>query len=242
MSLLLDGLILACAILCIVTGMRKGFIKSVMGLIKGVVSLLAAWAYTPVVRESIKENYIIDRIAEGIAETLRSLALNLDTQTYDLAKVATDLPEAYTAILTRYGIDIPSFSQKIADLTYTDEGILYDYSAMIADPCATMVASAAAFALVFLATYVGLTLVAWVGDVFFHLPVLSEANHFAGLVFGILEAAFFAYVIAIVGGSLVEAMGPIDPSLFGASAVENTILCKWILNQSWLPMLTEILG
>lgn len=242
MSLLLDGLILACAILCIVSGIRKGFIKSVMGLIKGVVSLLAAWAYTPVVRESIKENYIIDRIADGIAETLRSLALNLDTQTYDLAKVATDLPEAYTAILTRYGIDIPAFTEKLMEVTYTDEGIITDYSAMIADPCATMVASAAAFALVFLATYVGLTLVAWVGDVFFHLPVLSEANHFAGLVFGILEAAFFTYVIAIVGGSLVEAMGPIDPSLFGASAVENTILCKWILNQSWLPMLTEILG
>ncbi len=242
MSLLLDGLILLCAIWCIVSGVKKGFIRSAMGLVKGAVSLLAAWAYTPVVRESLKENYIIDRIAAGIGETLRSLALNLETQTYDLSKVATDLPEAYTAILTRYGIDIPSFSEKLAQVTQADESVIADYSAQIADPCATMVASAAAFALVFLAVYVGLTFVAWVGDLFFHLPVLSEANHFAGFVFGCLEAAFFAYVIAIVGGSLVEALGPIDPGLFGAAAVQNTVLCRWILDQSWLPILTEMLG
>ena len=99
MSLLLDGLIIICALWCIITGARQGFIRAAIGLVKGIVSLLAAWAYTPVVRETIKDNYIIGQIADGISETLRSLALNLETQTYDLSKVAADLPEAYTAIL-----------------------------------------------------------------------------------------------------------------------------------------------
>lgn len=242
MSLLLDGLILICAIWCIVSGVKKGFIRSAMGLVKGIVSLLAAWAYTPVVQERIKENYIIDRISAGIAETLRSLALNLETQTYDLSRIAKDLPEAYTAILTRYGIDIPSFSAKIAEVTQADEGIIAAYSAQIADPCATMVASAAAFAILFLGVYVALSLVAWFGDMLFHLPVLSEANHFAGLVFGCIEAAFFACVIASIGGSLVEALGPIDPTLFGPAAVQNSVLCKWILSQDLLTTLTGVLS
>ncbi|MBQ8402683.1 MAG: CvpA family protein, partial [Clostridia bacterium] len=173
--------------------------------------------------------------------TLRSLALNLETQTYDLSRVAADLPEAYTAILTRYGIDIPSFTAKIADITQADEEVIYDYSAQIADPCASVVASAAAFAMLFLGVYIALSLAAWICDLIFHLPVLSEANHFAGLVFGLIEAVFFAYVIAVVGGELVTALGPIDTNLFGPSVVDNTVICRFILENNIFTSITDVL-
>lgn len=241
MSLLLDGLILVCALWCIITGARQGFIRTAIGLVKGVVSLLAAWAYTPVVRDTIKDNYIIGQIADGISETLRSLALNLETQTYDLSRVAADLPEAYTAILNRYGIDIPSFTAKIAGITQADEGMIYDYSTQIAEPCASLVASAAAFAMLFLGAYVVLSLAAWLCDLIFHLPVLSEANHFAGFVFGCIEAVFFAYIIAVVGAELMTAMGPIDSTLFGPSVVENTVICKFITENNIFTWITDVL-
>ena len=207
MSLVLDGAILVCALCCVISGIRQGFIRSVIGLAKGVAALLAAIAYTPVIRDTIKENYIIRQIAEGIAQTMRSLALNLDTQTYDLSKVAADLPEAYTAILTRYGIDIPSFTAKIADVTQADEAMIYDYSAQIADPCASLVASVTAFAAIFLGVYVALSLAAWLFDLIFHLPGLAGANRFAGFLFGLVEAVFFAYVIALTGSALMTALG-----------------------------------
>ena len=241
MSLLLDGLILVCALWCIITGARQGFIRAAIGLVKGVVSLLAAWAYTPVVRDTIKDNYIIGQIADGISETLRSLALNLETQTYDLSRVAADLPEAYTAILNRYGIDIPSFTAKIAGITQADEGMIYDYSTQIAEPCASLVASAAAFAMLFLGAYAALSLAAWLCDLIFHLPVLSEANHFAGFVFGCIEAVFFAYIIAVVGAELMNAMGPIDSTLFGPSVVENTVICKFITENNIFTWITDVL-
>ncbi len=241
MSLLLDGMILVCALWCIITGARQGFIRAAIGLVKGVVSLLAAWAYTPVVRDTIKDNYIIGQIADGISETLRSLALNLETQTYDLSRVAADLPEAYTAILNRYGIDIPSFTAKIAGITQADEGMIYDYSTQIAEPCASLVASAAAFAMLFLGAYAALSLAAWLCDLIFHLPVLSEANHFAGFVFGCIEAVFFAYIIAVVGAELMTAMGPIDSTLFGPSVVENTVICKFITENNIFTWITDVL-
>ncbi|MBE6614968.1 MAG: CvpA family protein [Ruminococcaceae bacterium] len=241
MSLVLDGLIIVCALWCVISGIRYGFIRSVIGLVKGVVSLLAAWAYTPVIRDTIKENYIIRQIAEGIAQTLRSLALNLDTHTYDLSKVAADLPEAYTAILDRYGIDIPGFTAKIADVTQADEAVIYDYSAQIADPCASFVASVVSFALLFLGVYVALSLAAWLFDLIFQLPVLSGANHFAGLVFGMVEAVFFAYVIAVVGSTLMTAMGPIDSALFGPSVAENTVICKFLLEHNILHSIMAVL-
>ncbi|MBR4959544.1 MAG: CvpA family protein [Clostridia bacterium] len=234
MSLVLDGLIIVCALSCVVSGIRQGFIRSVIGLVKGIVSLLAAWAYTPVIRDTIKENYIIKQIADGISQTLQSLALNLENQTYDLSKVAADLPDAYTAILDRYGIDVPSFTAKIASVTRADEELIYDFSSQIADPCASLVASAVSFALLFLGVYIALSLAAWLFDLIFQLPGLSGANRFAGLVFGLLEAVFFAYVIAVVGGALMTAMGPIDSTLFGPSVAENTVICKFLLEHNIL--------
>lgn len=241
MSLVLDGLIIVCALWCVISGIRQGFIKAVIGLVKGVVSLLTAWAYTPVIRDTIKENYIIRQIADGISQTLRSLALNLDTQTYDLSKVAADLPDAYTAILTRYGIDIQSFTAKIADITLADEVVIYDYSTQIADPCASFVASVVSFALLFLGVYIALSLAAWLFDLIFQLPVLSGANRFAGFVFGLAEAVFFAYVIAVVGGTLMTAMGPIDASLFGPSVVQNTVICRFLLEHNILHSIMTVL-
>lgn len=241
MSLVLDGLIIVCGLCCVISGIRHGFIRSVIGLVKGVVSLLAAWAYTPVIRDTIKDNYIIKQIADGIAETMESLALNLESRTYDLSKVAADLPEAYTSILERYGIDIESFTAKIAGISQADEALIYDYSTQIAEPCAAMVASAVSFALLFLGVYVALSLAAWFFDLIFQLPGLSGVNRFAGFVFGVVEAVFFAYVIANVGSALMTAMGPIDSSLFGESVVENTVLCKFLLEYNVFTNITDVL-
>ncbi|MBR5445453.1 MAG: CvpA family protein [Clostridia bacterium] len=241
MSLVLDGLVIACALWCVISGIRNGFIRSVIGLVKGIVSLLAAWAYTPVIRDTIKENYIIKQIADGIAETLQSLALNLDTQTYDLSKVAADLPEAYTAILDRYGIDIPSFTADIASVTRADEALIYRFSSQIADPCASLVASAVSFALLFVGVYVALSIAAWLFDLIFQLPGLAGVNRFAGLVFGLLKAVFFAYVIAVTGSALMTAMGPIDATLFGPSVTENTVICKFLLEHNILHGIMTVL-
>ncbi len=241
MSLVLDGLIIAVALCCVVSGVRQGFVRSLIGLVKGIASLLAAWAYTPVLQETIKENYIIRQIAEGIADTLGSLALNLETGSYDLSKVAADLPEAYTAILERYGIDIPSFTASIAGITEADTDTIYRFSTQIADPCASVIAAITAFAVLFLGVWLALSLAAWVVDLIFHLPILAEANRFAGLVFGIIEAVFFAWIIATVGGELITALEPIKPGLFGAHVVDNTVICRFILNNNVVASVTKAL-
>jgi len=241
MSFILDGIILICAAVCIVNGVRQGFVKAFLGLVKGIVALLTAYAYTPVLAEPIRENYVVRQIADGIAETLQSLALNLETKSYDLSKVAADMPEAYTSILDRYHIDIPSFTASIANITQADEGKIYDLSAQIAEPCATVVASVAAFALLFLGVYIVLSLAAWLIDLLFHLPVLSAANRFMGFLFGVVEAVFFAWVIAIVGGSLMEALEPIDSMLFGSHVIDNTIICRFFWENNVFIKITNLL-
>ena len=138
MSLFLDGLILFCIAFCVIAGVKNGFVRSVMGICKGAVSLIVAYAYTPLIADRIRDSYLIGRIADGIAETLKSLAVNVEDRfaggsvTYDLSKIAAELPEAYTSILTRYHIDIPSFTAEIAPVTSADEGMITSVAEQIA--------------------------------------------------------------------------------------------------------------
>ena len=76
MSFAIDAVILFSAIIIIWSGTRKGFVRSVMGLVSGIASLFVAYAYSPVLSEYIKDNYLIERITSGISETLRSLSFD----------------------------------------------------------------------------------------------------------------------------------------------------------------------
>ena len=241
MSLLLDGILLVIMAICIISGIRNGFIKSFMGLIKGGVSLLVAYAYTPVLRDVIKEHYIIKDIAAGIAETLKSLALNLESQTptYDLSKVAADLPEAYVSILDRYHINLEDFTAQIANVSGVDESVIGDFSAQIAEPCATAISAAAAFIVLFLGTFIVLSLVTWILDALFRLPVLSATNRFFGFLFGTLEGILIVSVISLVGSALVSALGSLDTNLFGPHIVEKTVICKFFAEYN---IFTKIMG
>ena len=70
MSLAIDAVILFAAVLIIWLGVRRGFIRSVMGLVTGIASTVAAYAYTPVLAAYIRKNYLIENITNGISETL----------------------------------------------------------------------------------------------------------------------------------------------------------------------------
>ena len=56
MSLFLDALILVCIAFCVISGIRNGFVRSIMGLCKGAVSLIVAYAYTPLIAGRIRED------------------------------------------------------------------------------------------------------------------------------------------------------------------------------------------
>ncbi len=248
MSLFLDGLILFCIAFCVIAGVKNGFVRSVMGICKGAVALIVAYAYTPLIADRIRDSYLIGRIADGIAETLKSLAVNVEDRfaggsvTYDLSKIASELPEAYTSILTRYHIDIPSFTAEIAPVTSADEGMITSVAEQIAAPCATALATAISFAGLFLAAFVGLSLVTWVLDALFHLPLLSAANRFFGFLFGALEAVLLAYVISMAGAAVVDAMGSISPGLFGPNVVANTVLCRFFVTHNLFDGLAALLS
>lgn len=205
-----------------------------MGLLSAVASVFVAYAYTPVLSSYIKNKYLIGKITEGINETLKSLSFDTETELYNLDKLAAELPEPFTGILERYGIEIDSFAKKLVGMTSCGENTIYNISEEIADPTAEMIASALSFIIIFIAVFLVLAIVTSLLDLIFKLPVLKTANMFFGFVFGALEAVVFVSALALLASVLVTAMGSIDPDLFGKKAIDETIICKYLIEHNIL--------
>ncbi len=229
MTLAIDAILIFTAVLCIWAGTRKGFVRSVMGLISTLVASVAAYAFTPVLAAYIRDRYLIGRITNGIYETLHSLALDTTTDLFNLDRVASDLPEPFTAILSRYRVDLSAVTEKMRGLTAVSEDAVRSVSADIAAPTANALASAISFLILFLGAFLALSLFTLLLDALFRLPVLKGANTFLGFLFGVFEAAVMVSVLAIVFSVLTEALGAFDPVLFGADTVDRTVVCSFLL-------------
>ncbi len=242
MSLAIDAVILFSAIFIIWSGTSKGFVRSFMGLISTVVSFLVAYAYTPVLSAYVKGRFLLHPITEGINESLRSMSRNGNTNLFDLDRLAKDLPEPFTGILERFGIDLGDFASKLQGLTECSESQVYAFAQEIADPTASLLSSVISFIVLFLGALLALTILTSLLNLLFRLPVLKTANMFFGFLLGVVQAAAVAVLLASVLSVLVTALGPIDPALFGEDVISDTMICSKILEWNVVDKLLGLLG
>ena len=111
----------------------------------------------------------------------------------------------------------------------------------IASPTARVLSAALAFLALFIGCVIVLSLLTALLDLLFRMPVLNKANVFLGVVFGVAEAVVFVLVLSIALSVLVRSLGAIDPNLFGDEVVENTVVCRFVLEHNPLQQLYEVL-
>ena len=74
MGFVLDIILLAIGIGCIIYGWKCGFFKAFVSLVSGVCALLVAYTFTPSLAQFIKEKIVIDKVAGSITTTFASIA------------------------------------------------------------------------------------------------------------------------------------------------------------------------
>lgn len=242
MSLALDAIILFAVVFIIWSAARRGFVRAVMNLISTFASFVVAYVYTPKVAEFINGKFILTPIAEDIHTTLKSLARNTSTDLFDLDKLAVDVPAPLVNILDRYNVNLNEFLDKIRGLVDCSEETVYGYAEEIAVPTASAISSVLAFVGLFLVAVLVIKAITELLDYIFMLPSLKAANTVLGVVFGVIEAASVACVLAMSLSILIDVMGSIDPELFGADVVERTMLCKHLKDIDLFSKFHDVLG
>ncbi len=225
MGYVIDFIIVVVAVTAIMNAWKKGFIMSVSKLVTGIVSFIAAYAFTPAAAEYIYDKFALKTLSGGIAKTIGSLS-RTDAGKFDLSAMFSDMPDALKQIIERYSVDQGKLGKMCAGVTAGSEETVNKLSEYIAAPIAETISSAVAFIGLFLIALVVMNLAVFLIDTIFKLPVLNSTNKMLGLLFGVGEALIFAVIISSVSAAVLTALGSVDPVTFGAHVVERSYIMK----------------
>lgn len=241
MNFVFDGIILAVGIIAIIVSAKRGFIKSIMGICTLIAALFVAFAFTPNVSRYIENSPIIMEVSENISDTLKSLSRK-DTDSYDLARLFTDMPDSFQQILDRYGADASDLKETVTPAPDAAAEDVSDLSELIADPVVSAISGVLAFLALFVVTVIVLKLLTWILDLIFQLPVLKTANTLLGLVVGVVNALVWAWVLSALSVIFIRAMSSISPEYFSETLIENTIILRFFADDNFGNILRMVIG
>ena len=241
MNFVFDGIILAVAIVAIVVSARRGFIKSIMGICTLIAALFVAFAFTPNVAQYIETSPVITEVSENISDTLKSLSRK-DTDSYDLARLFTDMPDSFQQILNRYGASAADLKKAIAPEADAAEKDVVDLSERIAKPVVSAISGVLAFLGLFIVSVAVLKLLTWLLDLIFQLPVLKTANTLLGFVVGVFNALVWAWVLSALSVIFIRAMSSISPTYFSETLIANTIILRFFADDNFGNILRMVIG
>ena len=224
MSLFLDFIIVLVFVLCIITGVRRGFIRSVMGIVIVVAAIIGSIKFTPKVAEYLNKNYITPGITSKVEKSIDSGVNGVES--VDLKKLFSEKSKALTDILEKFGIefdDARDYYEKEAEESDDPEKSI---SGFIAKPLAETVSKAAAFALLFLAISAVLGIILIIVDLL--AKILKQINKSLGLVFGIIKGALYSWGLSLIFCSLLPNLSVLLDGKIPASVTDNTVIVKML--------------
>ena len=243
-SLVLDIIIIAITALLIIAGYRRGFFKSVMTLCTGVASVLVAYTFTPRLSLWLKENFILEKLAGGLSDTLESIAGTGSDGVYDMTKLIRD--SQFGEIVSRYGADPDKIAGVVSDMgdgaVNATAAAAKTVARAVAEPIASTVSDVVAFVALFIGAVLVLKLVTWLLGFVFRLPVLRTMDRLMGLVFGVLSALLFVWVFAMLSDSALTALSAIAPGSFSPDILNDSHLLTFFAKYNVVSVICKAAG
>lgn len=211
MSIIVDLVILAIFVMCIIIGYVRGLTGSIIKILSFVLSLIIAFVlFVPV------SNFIINntQIDENIEQTVREMIIGEDSTQEE------KMPEAITDYIAQK-IESASDSAKeaIADSTAREVSLI--------------IVKAGTWIGLFIIAKILLIFLRFITSLIAKLPVIKQFDKVGGVIYGILEGiviiylllAIISFVSPMINGTLASA---IEGSFIGSMLYNNNLLLKII--------------
>lgn len=213
MTILVDLIILAIIVVCIIMGYVKGLTGVLIKIISFVLSIIIAFVlFIPI------SNLVIDKtqIDENIAQSVKGMIVGNE----DSKQVEENMPSTITEyIRAQAETATDTAKETVAETT--------------AQTVAEIIIKAVVWILLFIVARILLILLRFVTALIAKLPVIKQCDKIGGIAYGLLEGLVIVYVLlAII--SLVSPMmngtlaNMIDNSYLGSVMYNNNILLEII--------------
>lgn len=221
MSIFIDVFLCIVILLAVISGVTKGFVRSVMNILTFAAAFVCGWLFTAPLSEYYLNTVFMSRVSETVESAINSIL----SPNISLDSLFADKPAAFTSITDRYFTDFGTLSQYYSDaVSEGSDSITSGIARYIASPVAQMISNVLAFITIFIGVVVVLKITAFILDLIFRLPGLNALNRIAGFVFGGVCGVMYAWIFAIIITSAAPALTALFPDTFTQSATENSLL------------------
>lgn len=218
--MIFDVIILIVIVLTIFLAYRRGFVRTVMGLISAFLVFFATLFFTPYVSGLVCDNIVLPEIAGGIETTLDSCLETTDgiMDEVDLDNLAPGLSD----MLEKFGFEADKLNETIESLG--DDATTSNLAVEIASPIASSISVAAAFIALYIIFSVIMEIIMIIIGGVVNLPALKKLDRVLGLLFGIILAVIYAVIISNAFVMLSDSLSAAYSSVFPENIADSAVL------------------
>lgn len=180
-------------ILTVIVCYRRGFAKTILGLLSSVISLAGAYFIGSWLSKLIYDNAIKDKIVSNVSNSMES---SVSSTTSKVETATNNLPEFVDKILGYFGYNSSNINKGIDSTVHTQSQNVANSVESVIGPIVTALI---AFLLVFLLFIILRFITGKISKMIchgFNLPVISTVNHIVGGVVGIFNALILIYFLS----------------------------------------------
>ena len=179
-------------------GYKRGFIRSLIGLIVALLSISCAQILSgpaaQIAYDTVVENYLTQRIEQALPE-----GIDGESAKQTVEAVVAELPDFLLDELDKnLDISLNDIAEQIRSEDLSRKATVQTIMDKVAEPCAVPMLKMILFILIFVLTRAVLNLVAKPLKRSPKLPVLNQANHLLGLIMGIARGFAMIYLTTFV--------------------------------------------
>ncbi len=230
MSLLFDLIVVAIFAACAWFGYKKGFVRTVCGVLIFFISLVIAINFSGLVTNYLNESVFMDKVTGQITESIESV-IGKSVESAKVDDLFKDKPSGFITLIERFGANVDELeSYYNANKSESEVSGVRLIASYIAAPVSDLISKVISFAILFFGSMLILTIIKLILEAIFKLPVLSSVNKTFGLAFGIIKGGLFAWIISIVLVHILNVLVMMYPQSVSPSLIENTVIIKYLGN------------
>ena len=224
MSFILDLFLIFIFLVCVYTGFKRGFIRSIMSVVVVVIAILGSIKLTPMLSGYLNEKFVSPVVNDKVEASITSLIEEVDS--IDITKLLEDKPKALIDLLDKFGVsyeEVNDFFNEKAESSQNPEKEVSEY---ISSSLSETISNAVAFAILFIVLSLVLTLIMLAVNTVVKLPVLNGLNKGLGLILGILKGALYAWGLTLVFINLFPHLAVIYEGQIPPTLIDDTVIVK----------------
>ncbi len=220
MSLFLDISLVALIAVTVIVCWRKGFVRSVLGVGKTLICLLATYLLGESASAFVSELWITERVTQYVHERLLAL-FETGVESFDLSVVAQNIPEWVQTFLEKLGLNLTSI---MGDVTTVDTEGFQAFVQSLATPISKLISDIVGYTGVYLIALIVFSIVAYLLVKIADLPVIRKVDKALGCVLGVCAALLYASVYTLLLFALCSLIEGYNPDFAFHAAYDETWL------------------